>query len=138
MRNLTLCVLSLLLVVPPIVRAQDGGETATAHIPKSSPMCIRVKSLDRVDAIAKELVPMMKIFGMDREAAMLEREAASALIFKEAGMDAAAVDRSKPVYIGMAAKDGKEEGIVIFTPAAAWEGDTTTDVKTVRAIGFTT
>ena len=131
MRNLMLFMLGLLLVVPAAVRAQDGAAQAeveapkeavgpTGQIPKDSPICVRVKSLDRVDVIAKELIPILKAFGAVKEAAMLEAAPASALVFMQAGMDAASVDKTKPLFMGMTKS---EKPVFLFHPAAAWEGD---------------
>jgi hypothetical protein len=127
MRKPMLLVLGLLCLLP-LARAQDGapapvpaGDAVTAQVPKESPFVLRITSLDRVDAIAKEVIPVLKSFGLEQQVAPVEMLGASGFLFQMSGLDAALVDKSKPIYLAMA---GEETPQVILHPAAgvSWEG----------------
>ena len=111
----------LLLIVAPGV-AQDAGGV-TAQVPENSPVSVRVKSLERVDAVAKEWVPILKAFGLE-EAANLEHIPLSNMLFAMSGLSADLVDKTKPVVLAMA---GDEEPVVILHGAegVTWEGGKT-------------
>jgi len=102
------------------VRAQEGADAVTAQVPKKSPVAIRISSLDRVDALVKDWIPILKAFGMGAEVAPLEQMPASNFLFALSGLSAEMVDKTKPIYIGMC----DEEPVVVMHPAAgaAWEG----------------
>ena len=120
MSRTILLVLGLLVAAPGVALA-EGADAATAQIPKSSPVCIRVASLNRVDVVAKDVAPMLKAVGLDQPAMMLEQMPASALLFAQLGLDGATVDAAKPFYVGF---DDGEEPVFVFHAAvgAAWEG----------------
>jgi hypothetical protein len=116
-------VLALALALAGLARAQEGVDAASAQIPKKSWICIRIASLARVDAVAKEITPLLRQVGLDEPAAMLEQMPASALIFGQSGLDAATVDVTKPIYLGFTDDDG-DDPVLVFHPAAgaAWDG----------------
>ena len=125
----TLLVFCLLCLVPPIARAEEpapapaaAGDAVTAQVPKRSPFVLRISSLERVDAMAKQVTPVLKSFGLEREMAPIELLGASGFLFQMSGLDAALVDRSKPIYVALA---GKEDPHLILHPAAgaSWEGE---------------
>jgi len=129
MRKPMLLVFSLLCLLP-LARAQEdapapapvpAGDAVTAHVPKESPFVLRITSLDRVDAVAKQITPLLKSFGLEQEVAPVEMLGASGFLFQMSGLDPALVDRSKPIYLAMA---GKEAPHLILHPAAgaSWEG----------------
>jgi len=119
--------LGLLLLVP-VAHAQEDGEAAplpphpTVHVPKWSPICVRLSSLDRMDVVVKEALPLLKAIGLGQQVAPLEHMPASVLFFSMSGLDAATVDKSRPVYMGLA---GEDDPVFVFHAAegAAWEGD---------------
>ena len=122
-------VASLLLALFALgVRAQEGVERpggaagdATAQLPKGTPVSFRIASFDRVDAIVKEWVPMLKALGLGEEVAPLEQMPASNYLFMLSGLNAEIVDRTKPIYVGLV---GDDKPVVVLHPAAgaAWEG----------------
>ncbi len=124
-----LLVFSLLLLVPPLALAEEpppppppaaaAADAVTAQVPKWSPFVLRIASLDRVDAVAKQVAPVLQSFGMAKEAAMAA--VGTPLLFQMSGLDPALVDRSKPVYVAMAAEEAPQ---LILHPAAgaSWEG----------------
>jgi hypothetical protein len=115
-----LCTCLLLLLVAPGARGQEGADAATAQLPKGTPICVRVASLDRVDTVVKEWLPMLKMLGLGDEVAPLEQMPASSFLFTLSGLNEAAVDKTKPIYMGLA----DEEPVVVLHPAAGatWEG----------------
>jgi hypothetical protein len=118
MRTLFASLVLVLLALP--AGAQEGIDAATAQLPKDTPVSIRVTSLDRVDALVKEWVPILKAVGLGEQVAPLEQMPASAFLFTLSGLNAEIVDKSKPIYLGVA----NDEPVVILHPAAgaAWEG----------------
>lgn len=125
-----LLVFCLLLLVPPIALAEEpppppppapeaAGDAVTAQVPKWSPFVLRISSLDRVDAVAKQVAPVLESFGLAQEAAMARD--GTATLFQMSGLDAALVDKSKPIYVAMAAEQAPQ---LILHPAegATWEG----------------
>ena len=128
MHKPTLLVFCLLFLVPPIARAEEpapapaaAGDAVTAQVPKWSPFVLRITSLDRVDAIAKQVVPVAKSFGLEQQMAPIELLGASGFLFQMSGLDPALVDRSKPIYLALAADEAPQ---LILHPAAgaSWEG----------------
>lgn len=110
---------SLLLALLALgARAQEG---LTAQLPKSAPVSIRIASFDRVDAVVKDWLPMLKAMGLGDELADLEKMSLSDWLFVKSGLNADIVDRTKPIYCGFAESD---EPLVVLHPAAgaAWEG----------------
>ena len=59
----------LLALLLPMARAQEG-DAATAQLPKGTPVSFRIASFDRVDALVKEWVPMLKALGLGRHVAI--------------------------------------------------------------------
>jgi len=118
MRILSATLLLALLV--PAARAQEKADP-TAQIPKDSPVAFRIASFDRVDALVKEWLPILKTFGLGQQVAPLEQMPASAFLFMITGLNAEMVDRTKPIYVGLA---NEEEPVVVLHPAegAAWDG----------------
>lgn len=118
MRILSATLLLALLV--PAARAQERADP-TAQIPKDSPVAFRIASFDRVDALVKEWLPILKTFGLGQQVAPLEQMPASAFLFMVTGLNAEMVDRTKPIYVGLA---NEEEPVVVLHPAegAAWDG----------------
>ncbi|MHC4972182.1 MAG: hypothetical protein ACYTG3_07615 [Planctomycetota bacterium] len=125
----TLLVFCLLLLVPPIALAEEppppaapapAGDAVTAQVPKWSPFVLRISSLERVDAVAKQAAPVLEFFGLAPQAG-IARRGASDWLFQMSGLDAALVDRSKPVYLALAAE---KDPHLILHPAegASWEG----------------
>jgi len=104
----------------PMARAQEG-DPATAQLPKGISFSFRVASFDRIDALVKEWVPMLKRVGLGAQVAPLEQMPASAFLFMVSGLNADIIDRTKPMYIGMTEQ---EEPIVVLHAAAGatWEG----------------
>jgi hypothetical protein len=103
-----------------MARAQEG-DAATAQLPKGTPVSFKVASFDRIDALAKEWVPMLKALGLGAQVAPLEQMPASTFLFTLSGLNADIVDTKKPMYFGLTED---HEPIVILHPAAgaAWEG----------------
>ncbi|HEX5138577.1 MAG TPA: hypothetical protein VFY93_16510 [Planctomycetota bacterium] len=110
----------LLALFLPMARAQEG-DPATAQLPKGTPISFRVASFDRIDAIVKEWVPMLKAIGLGAQVAPLEQMPASTFLFMVSGLNADIVDRTKPIYAGLTEQG---EPIVVLHPAggATWEG----------------
>jgi hypothetical protein len=125
MRNLRVPLLLALFALA--ARAQEG---ATAQLPKGSPVAVRIASLDRVDALVKDALPMLKALGLGDDVAELEQMPASNWIFVKSGLSPDLVDRTKPIYLGLVDED---EPIVVLHPAAGatWEGK-----KELREDGF--
>jgi len=120
MRKFVLLGLLCLLAAPGV--AQDpAGDPVTAQVPAPSPMSARIASLERVDALAKELLPMLKACGLEQEVAPFAEVPPSNWFFAVSGLSGEIVDRSKPVYFAFSQA---EEPVLIFHPAAgaAWEG----------------
>ncbi|MHC4161195.1 MAG: hypothetical protein ACYSUM_03555 [Planctomycetota bacterium] len=126
----TLLVFCLLCLVPPIARAEEptpapppaaAGDAVTAQVPKWSPFVLRISSLERVDAVAKQVIPVLKSFGFEQQVAPIEMLGASGFLFQMSGLDAALVDQSKPIYVALAADEAPH---LILHPAAgaSWEG----------------
>jgi hypothetical protein len=129
MRKPMLLVLSLLCLLP-LARAQEdapapapapAGDAVTAHVPKESPFVLRITSLDRVDAVAKQVTPLLKSFGLEQEAAEIEEWGASGVLSKRSGLDAALVDKSKPIYLAMAGNEAPHF-LLHAAAGASWEG----------------
>jgi len=102
------------------VRAQEGADAVTAQVPKNSPVAIRISSLDRVDALVKDWIPILKAFGAGSEVAPLEQMPASNFLFAVSGLSPEMVDKTKPIYVGMC----DESPVFVMHPGAgaAWEG----------------
>ena len=86
MHKITLLVLGLLCLVPAALRAEEekAGDVTT-QVPKNSPLFIRVKSIDRVDAVAKEAIGILEMVGAKEEAAALKEMPLSTIFAAETG-----------------------------------------------------
>ncbi len=118
MRTLSASLLLALLALG--ARAQ---EDATAQLPKSTPVSVRISSFDRIDAVVKDWLPMLKALGLGDEIAELDQMPASNLLFVKSGLNADMVDRTKPIYVGFV--EDNDEPLVVLHPAAGgapWEG----------------
>jgi len=110
----------LLALLLPAAWAQEKAD-ATAQLPKGLPVALRIASFDRVDALVKEWIPILKTFGLGAQVAPLEQMPASNFLFMVSGLNADIVDRTKPIYIGLV--DQKEPVFVLHPAAGAmWEG----------------
>ncbi|MHC4932672.1 MAG: hypothetical protein ACYTGV_10840, partial [Planctomycetota bacterium] len=120
MRKLSQLSLVCLLLASPVVWAEEGADPITARIPKSSKVIVRLPSLDRLDALGKEVVPLLKMFGDHETAALLEKTPASAVLMTKLGLDMALVNRASPVYLCDAGT--KPAFFVAAAEGAAFEG----------------
>jgi hypothetical protein len=124
MRKTTLLALGLLCLLPAALRAQeaDGADALTAQVPTGSPLFIRVRSLDRADAVAKDARGLLALLGAKHEAEALEKAPLSAILAEETGLDLAALDRGRPLYFVMTRP--RDDALILGHPAegAAWEG----------------
>lgn len=118
MRILSAALLLGLLV--PAARAQEAADV-TAQLPKGTPVAFRIASFDRVDALVKEWLPILKTFGLGQEVAPLEQMPASTFLFTLSGLNGEMVDRTKPMYVGLV---NDEDPVFILHPTAGttWEG----------------
>jgi len=98
MRIVSLLFFCALCLVPPMAWAEGEGAAVTARIPKGAPVVLRLASLDRIDAMAKELVPLVKPFA-PFAVAPLEGQPLSALMFGTSGLRPELVDRTQPAYL---------------------------------------
>ncbi len=87
----------------------------TAQIPKTSPVCVRLPSLSRFDAIAKQFLPMMELFGDPGIKQMVGAGASNAALVS-LGLDPASFDRTAPIYMGLSHEG--EKPFIILKPAA--------------------
>ena len=78
--------------------AEGEGAAVTARIPKGAPVVLRIASLDRIDAMAKEMVPLVKPFA-PFAVAPIEEMPLSQLLFGTSGLKPELVDRTKPAYM---------------------------------------
>jgi hypothetical protein len=110
----------LLALLLPMARAQEG-DAATAQLPKGTPVSFKVASFERIDAIVKEWVPMLKAMGLGAQVAPLEQMPASTFLFTLSGLNAEMVDTKKPMYFSITEGD---DPIAVLHPAggATWEG----------------
>jgi len=93
---LTLCGLFLL---HPALLAQDAADPITALVPKKGVVIIRVPSLNRLDAMGKELFPLVKGLLDPGMSAMLENATPSQLIQGSLGVPANWIHPDKPIYM---------------------------------------
>lgn len=105
-------ILPFLLVLLSVARADDA---ATVHLPRGARMCVRLPSLDRMDELGALAVPVLEMLGVGGGDGKL-----SSRYLDSVGMDAAFVDRTRPIYRTLAERN------VVLVPAAAgelWEGE---------------
>jgi hypothetical protein len=119
----TLFATLLLALLVPAARAQEGADT-TAQLPKGTPVAFRIRSFDRVDAIVKDWLPMLKAMGLEEKVKDLDKMSASDRLFMESGLNADMVDRTQPIYVGIVEQEWRQRPLFVLHPAAraAWEG----------------
>ena len=119
MRIQTLLLVGLCLL-PPALAEETPADTATTQVPTASPVVVRLPSLDRIDALAKELLPVIKSLAGPDAVAFLETTTASRKLLSEAGVPMELVDRTKPFYF---ARSGNGMiGLMPAAPGVAFEG----------------
>jgi hypothetical protein len=121
MRVLAIPFLVALCLAPAVLRAGEGADAVTARLPKESEFLVRLPSLDRLDAVGKEVLPLIRTFLPEAAASALDEMTLSELVVGQAGVDPRLLDRSKPIYLGRVG-----EGAVVLTTAAegaVLEGD---------------
>lgn len=106
--------LPLLALFPILVRAGEPTDPATAHFPKGATAVVRLPSLDRLDAIGKEVGPLLKAFGPMGQA--MGTNPWSAILVRPMAGDLP-LDRAQPLYVGAI-------GNKLFALARAVEGTT--------------
>jgi len=87
----------------------------TAQIPKKSPVCVRLPSLARFDALAKRFAPIVEMMGEPGAKQLIEAGASNALLV-QLGLDPAGFNRDAPVYMGLSHEG--EKPFFILKPAA--------------------
>jgi len=100
MRIVTPLVLATLCLAPSFVRA-EGDEGLTARVPKQSPICLRVASLKRIDALAQEIVPLIKAIDPSAVGPLAEA-APSDLLIGMMGLKPEQLDANAPMILGLA------------------------------------
>jgi len=112
-----------LLLAAPLLAAEDQADPVTALLPARARLIVRLPSLDRMDAIAAEMQPVLALFGDQVPFGKPGQAAVSDQVLARLGIDAGAgVDRSKAIYVGVVAK----EPFYVFSGSArtVWEGQT--------------
>ncbi len=120
MRKLLTLILGLALFSPGSLRAGEP-DAVTAELPAGTHLVIHVRSIDRVDMVAKAIAPLVKMFG-PAEGAMLENVKVSDLFQKETGVDLAIVDRAKPIYLALV-NPGSKSPLVVAHPQGRFDGE---------------
>jgi len=120
MRKMLTLFLGLALLAPGSTHAGEADEI-TAELPADTHFVLHMKSIARMDAIAKAAAPLVKMFD-EAEGARLAEVQLSALLQKELGVDLSIVDAAKPVYLGMVAP-GADTPFVVAHPAGRFEGE---------------
>ena len=113
MRLLAIPFLVALCLAPALLFAGEGADAVTARLPKESEVLVRLPSLERLDAVGKEVVPLVRPFLPEALAAGLDEMTLSELVVGQAGVDPELLDRTKPIYLGRAGP-----GVVVMTSAA--------------------
>ncbi len=121
--RLTCIVLGLLCLLPAAIRAESAVDL-TQLFPQDAHFTFRIKSLDRLDAITREMIPLLRQLGATEEADMLGKAPLSTIAGAESGINLEWLDRKKPVYM-VAADPRKGEVMVVANTAAGvtWEGE---------------
>jgi len=86
----------------------------TAQIPKKSPVCVRLPSLSRFDALAKRFKALVEMAEPGAKA-LVEAGASNAMLV-QLGLDPAGFNKDAPVYMGLSQEDGKP--FFVLVPAA--------------------
>lgn len=115
--------LCVLLLAAPLLLAGEA-DPVTAHIPADSTVFFRLPSLDRLDAMAQEVRPLLLLFAGDGNLPDMGKVKPSALLLKRLGITPdMAVRRDRPVYL--ADHDGKPLFFMTAAEGTAWEGKRT-------------
>jgi hypothetical protein len=110
-----------LLLLTPFLFAGEAPEPVTKLLPQKCRMCLRVSSMDRLDALGRELQRVVKLIDKDT-GDFVRRLPLSASFIHDLGLDASdPFDRTKPLYVAFV-----DEGVVFFLPiedGKTWEGE---------------
>lgn len=101
--------LTVLLLVPTVLFAQGEEKPKpdlTACAPKGAPVLIRVAPPERIDAVGREVLPLIKSMLPPEGVALLEKAGLSAALLGQTDLDPASVDRTKPIYVAPVADGG--------------------------------
>jgi hypothetical protein len=88
-----------LCLVPTILLAQDPAPDPTAQALKSSHALVRLPSAERIDAIGKDMLPMIKGLLPAEIAGVFEKGSASSLLIAGLGLGGKEIARDKPIYL---------------------------------------
>jgi hypothetical protein len=114
------------------VAAQKVPIDQTALIPKASSLCVRLPSLDRIDAIAKRFASVAEL-AQGPQAKQFIEAGVTNLLIGQMGLDPAGFDRTAPLYLAM--HEGSQAPYLILTPAKTngitGEKDLPTGVKLI-------
>lgn len=97
--------LFVLCLAPAVLLAQDAGDKPapnldpTARVPKGAPVLVRLPSPNRMDALGKQLHPLLKDLVPAEVGGLLEKGGASGLVLAQLGLAGKEIDRAKPVYV---------------------------------------
>ena len=86
----------------------------TAQIPKASSICLRLPSLERMDAIAKRFVGVAEMMEGAEAKNLIEAGVTNAF-FMQMGLDPTGFDRKAPIYLAF--MEGQEDPYMLMTPA---------------------
>ena len=121
-----------------VLRAEDEVATQkvptdqTALIPKASILCVRLPSLDRLDAIAKRFASIAELVQGPQTKQFIEAGVSNALLV-QLGLDPAGFDRTAPLYLAMS--EDSDAPYLLLTPAKTngitGEKDLPTGVKLI-------
>ena len=107
MKRITPIVLGMLCLLPAALRA-ESSQDITRLFPQDSHFAVKIRSMDRLDAIAKEWIPYLRQFDAAEVADVLEKMPLSAIFAKESKLDITMLDRTKACYMVMAPPGGPE------------------------------
>jgi len=124
-----LSTLIFLVLAAPMAMAQETAEPVTALFPKRAKIALRLPSLDRLDAIAKQVQPFVEMVDRDASASM-RRLPLSATVIHGLGLSAEdPFDRTRPLFVAF---DFITEENMLFLPleqGAQWVPHELTDEK---------
>ena len=126
---ITLCLVPTILLT--ILLAQDPAPDPTAQALKSSHALVRLPSVERIDAIGKDLLPMIKGLLPAEIAGVLEKGSASSLLIAGLGLGGKEIAKDKPIYLSplpngvFAIASGKNGLLTAGTAEAAKRGKPT-------------
>lgn len=96
------------------VAVQKVPTDQTALIPKASSLCVRLPSLDRIDAIAKRFASIAELLEGPEVKQIIEAGVTNAA-FAQLGLDPSGFDRTAPLYFAVSEKNG--DPYMLLTPA---------------------